>query len=112
MPNRFFIASVKKKALARAKPRPIHAVFHSQSFRLHTSRFGVSLGTVGPGTKTRHTRAIIMAGAIQDTSTNVAVETFSFTTYGKEMVGSVRENGRWFGEILVNAAPTTIMRLF
>jgi hypothetical protein len=40
---------------------------------------------------------IMTAGAIRATTTRTAVETVSFSVYGKEMLGSVRENGLWFG---------------
>lgn len=81
---------MKKKAEARAKARPSQPVFHSQSLLLRMAALGVPLRFVGPGTKRNDIAKIITAGATRPTTTKTAVDTFSSSTKGKEMSGSVR----------------------
>jgi hypothetical protein len=50
---------------------------------------------------------IMTAGAISATTTRTAVETVSCCEYGKEMLGSVKENGLWFGSTLEKPTPIT-----
>jgi hypothetical protein len=49
-------------AEANDSASPIHAVFHSQSFRRQTSARGVFLVTVGPGTKSIEMTKVMAAG--------------------------------------------------
>ena len=85
---------MKKKTEASAKARPSQPVFHSQSLLLKIAVLGVPLRTVGPGTKMSDIAKIITAGATRPTTAKTAEDTFSFSTKGKEMSGSVREKGR------------------
>lgn len=94
LPYRFFIPSVKKKVEASDRARPSQPVFHSQSLLLTMAALGVPLRTVGPGTKRSDTAHMITAGATKPTTAKTAEDTFSFSTYGKEMSGSVSEKGR------------------
>jgi len=103
--------SVMRKALARASASPIQPVFHSQSLRRHINDFGVPLPNVGPGTKRRLTKKMMTAGTTRETITSTVVEMVSFSLKGKEMLASTGENGRRFGVILVNRAPTIAMSL-
>lgn len=111
LPNKAFMPSVKRKALAMASASPIQPVFHSQSLRRHINDLGVPLPKVGPGTKRRLTKKMMTAGTTRETITSTVVEMVSFTLKGKEMLASTGENGRRFGEILVNRAPTIAMSL-
>lgn len=76
-PNRFFMPWVIKKAVARERAKPIHPVFHSQSFLLQISAFGVPRSAVGPGTKTRDTNMTMAAGMTRETTTRSHVGIFS-----------------------------------
>jgi hypothetical protein len=59
---------VIRKAMASDSARPIQPVLSSHSFLRMMSDFGVPLLAVGPGTKIKHTRKTIAAGATSDTS--------------------------------------------
>lgn len=45
------------------------------------------------------TKTMITAGATTATTASTPVETVSFSLWGKEMLGSVREKGRWLGVV-------------
>ena len=69
--------SMRRKAVARARARPIQLVFHSQSLRRQVRDLGVGLD-VEPGTKRRQTRRMMRAGATRETRKRVLVEIFSW----------------------------------
>ena len=66
------------KAPARATPKPIQPVFHSQILRRHIRAFGVVREAVGPGTKRRHIRAMMTPGMMIDTMRRTLTDTVSF----------------------------------
>jgi hypothetical protein len=53
-----------------------------------------------PGTIARAPIKTIAAGASTETRRRVEVVTVSFSVYGNEMLGSVKEKGCWFGVCL------------
>lgn len=55
--------------------------------------------------KRRETKMIITAGATIATTASTPVETVSFSLWGKEMLGSVREKGRWLGVVWEKPKP-------
>jgi hypothetical protein len=65
---------------------------------------------VAIGISTAMTR-IMTAGATRATTTRTAFETVSCSAYGKEMLGSVKENGLWFGLTLEKPYPITATML-
>lgn len=95
LPNKFFIPSVNNKVVARANASPSQPACHSQSLSRNIADLGVSLRTLGPGTRKRHMRKIMTAGPAVVTTASTVVEIRSLATYGKDISGSVRSKGRW-----------------
>lgn len=96
-PKRFFMPCVMRNAVARESARPIQPVFHSQSFLLQISDFGVPRSAVGPGTQMRHTMKTMAAGAMRDTTTRSHVGIISLVWYGYDMSRLTGEKGRLNG---------------
>ena len=101
LPMRFLTLLVSNQAEAKLKANPSHPVCHSQSFLFQIRLCGTDFGTVGPGTKIRHTRRITAAGANRPITTRSKVLTVS-SPVGKLISGFARENGRFIGEIVAN----------
>ena len=95
LPNRFFIPSVNRRVVTRANASPSQPTCHSQSLSLYIADVGVPLRTLGAGTRKRHMRKIMTAGATTAITPSTAVETCSLATYGNDISGSVRSKGRW-----------------
>ena len=110
-PYRFFIPSVKRKVVARPKAKPIHAVFNSHSFILHTTELGEPRVMPGAGLKIRATKAMMTAGMTKAMTARRPEEIFSCSTNGKDMLGSTGENGLWFGVTFQKPPPTAAMPL-
>src|SRR2546423_8654644 len=108
--------SVMRKAEARASPSPIqpttahqlqardiydgrwiNILFHSQSLRLQNTSLVVDFRAVAPGTKIKHTRKMMMPGAMRSMIVPSHVGTVSGSLCGKEMSKSMGENGRLYG---------------
>lgn len=85
-------------------------LFNSQTLRPHINDLGVSRAAVGPGTKNSAIKAMIMTGAISETTTRIAVVICSLT-YGKEISRSVSENGRRCGVTKLRPPPIAAMAL-
>lgn len=111
-PIKFFSPSTKKKVTASPRPRPIHAVFHSQSLYLHVlkTEVGADAGTLG--VKMSATRAVTIAGITREIENSAPVGTFSCSTYGKDMLGSTGENGRWYGLAFQKLVPIAAIPLY
>lgn len=77
LPARFFSPSVAMKAAAQDNPKPIQAVFHSHSLRLHISDFGVDLAAVGPGMKIREMTMVMISGTRSETMISTVTVTVS-----------------------------------
>lgn len=58
-------------------PSPSHPVNHSHNLRFQIKFFGTDFGTVGPGTKIKHTMTIMTAGASSPHRTNTVPLTVS-----------------------------------
>lgn len=95
LPNKVFIPSVNRRVVARAKASPSQPVCHSHSLSLYIADVGVPLRTLGPGTRKRHMRKMMTAGAATAITPSTVVEICSVATYGKDISGLVRSNGRW-----------------
>jgi hypothetical protein len=104
-PKRFFIASVIKKVAASDRASPSQPECNSHNFLLQIKDVGVDFGTVGPGTSSSVTRHIMTIGITRSQITSTVVDIFSLCTYGKLMLGSMRENGRLFGVIPFKMPP-------
>lgn len=110
-PNSNFMPWVTKNAVASDNASPIQPVFHSQSFLLQMSDFGVPRLAVGPGTKTMQTRKMMAAGITSETTTNSQVGIISDVWKGYDMSRLTRENGRLNGVRYSQPAPTAAIAL-
>ena len=110
-PMRSFSPFVNRAVTAQPSARPIHPTFHSHSFLFKVGELNESFWPDGPGTNTRLTIAMMIAGAMRDTTNNTGVDTFCFSTYGKLILGSTREKGLWFGSTWESAAAMAAMML-
>lgn len=79
----FFIPSVKNHADKRANARPSQPTWSSQSFRFHINVLGVSLGTVGPGTKMMETIAMMQIGTTAQRMSSKKEGTVSCSVKGR-----------------------------
>src|SRR4051812_39100378 len=93
-PNRFFMPLVMSQAVAQDSARPVHPAYHSQPFLLHTAPLLTVLGTVGPGTRIKATKTMMMPGMIRATTNNTPVEMVSCSVKGKVMSMLLSEKGR------------------
>lgn len=94
LPNKFFIPSVNRRVVARASARPNQPACHSQSLSLYMADMGMPFRMPGPGTRKRHIRKMMTAGATTAITPSTAVEICSLSTYGKDISGLVRSKGR------------------
>lgn len=98
-------------AVARERARPIHPVFHSQSFLLQINDLGVPLLAVGPGTKIRQTMRMMAAGATSEIITRSHVGIVSWFSNGYDIERSTSEKGRWNGSMYSQPAPTAAIAI-
>ncbi len=116
--------STNRNVTASARNRPSHAACHSHSFERHAVYFLFLLicevafvvvmvvVVIVAGVAMRAMTAVSTAGMKTDTKARVAVETFSWRTWGKEMDGSTGEKGRRLAGLRQKMAPTMAMPLF
>lgn len=97
-PNIFFIVCVKSRDKVMDRASPSHPECHSHSLRRQwlPEDGGVEPDSVGNRTKSRHTRAIIAAGAATATRKRTRTEIVSLR-YGKDNALSVSEKSRLIG---------------
>ncbi len=97
--------------MARANASPNQPTCHSQSFSRYSTDLGMPLRTLVPGTKARHIRKMMMAGAASTIAPSTEVEICSSRRWGNDMSGWFRSKGRWYGVVLETAKPTPAMAL-